>query len=175
MEVSHINVEWLKQVKYQIKEQTRGGTINGVIVKDLTVNLDGRGEVTELWSKPWLEKGLSNVEHIYQSTTDFGVTKCWHLHQMHTDQFVVTRGKLQVTLVDLREESTSFGHVNVFFLGTLRPRILKIPPMIMHGWKALSFPEVIVLNLQTHVYNKNDEYKYPWNCVLMDIWEPHNG
>lgn len=150
-------------------------TIEGVLVRDLRVNLDGRGEVTELWSKPWIEQGFVVTEHVYQSATDYGVVKCWHLHQMHIDQFVVTRGKLQVTLVDLREESPTFGHVNAIFLGTLKPRLVKIPPMIMHGWKALSQPEVIVTNFQSHVYAPEDEFKLPWDCVLTEAWEPKNG
>lgn len=175
MKAKDITVEWLNKIEYKINKSTYGTTINNVLVKELKVNLDGRGEVTELWSKPWINDGISLVEHVYQSGTDYGVTKCWHLHEIHTDQFVVTRGKLQVTLVDLREESTTFGHVNVFFLGELRPRLIKIPPMIMHGWKALSYPEVLVLNFQTHEYLINDEYKFPWNCVLTEVWEPRNG
>ena len=45
----------------------------------------------------------------------------------------------------------------------------------MHGWKALTKPEVIVVNFQSHVYDAMDEYKFPWNCVLENIWEPKNG
>src|SRR3712207_7675797 len=102
---------------------------------------------------PWVDEGLSEIQHVYQSATDCGVVKCWHLHDRHTDQFTVTRGKLQVTLVDIRPDSPTFGHVNPIFLGAQRPRLIKIPPMVMHGWKALSMPEVIVVNLQSHVYD----------------------
>ena len=175
MRASDITVDWLQGVDYKIQSVWKVSTIEGVIVKDLKVLLDGRGEVTELWSKPWMEEGFVVGEHVYQSATDYGVVKCWHMHEVHTDQFVVTRGKLQVTLVDVREESPTFGHVNAIFLGSLKPRLIKIPPMIMHGWKALSQPEVIVMNLQSHVYTPEDEYKFPWNCVLEDVWEPNNG
>ena len=73
-------------------------TIEGVVVKDLVAHLDGRGEVTELWSEPWVEQNnLLYPKHVYQSATDYGVVKCWHLHDIHTDQFTVTRGKLQVS------------------------------------------------------------------------------
>ncbi len=174
VKVSDITVEWLKKINYIIQPINQF-SIEGVVVRDLRVILDGRGEVTELWSKPWLNEGLVNFEHVYQSATDYGVVKCWHLHEKHIDQFVVTRGKIQITLVDVREESPSFGHVNVFFIGSLKPRLLLIPQMIMHGWKSLSSPEVIVVNLQSHVYTPEDEYKFPWNCILADIWEPRNG
>ncbi|MDQ2809454.1 MAG: dTDP-4-dehydrorhamnose 3,5-epimerase family protein, partial [Chloroflexota bacterium] len=130
MRVQDMTVEWLKNIKFEIQSVTKPPTIEGVILKDLSVILDGRGEVTELWSKPWLQDGFIVSDHVYQSATDYGVIKCWHLHDIHTDQFIVTRGKLQVTLVDLREDSPSFGHVNAIFLGSLKPRLIKIPPGI---------------------------------------------
>jgi dTDP-4-dehydrorhamnose 3,5-epimerase len=176
MRAQDVSVEWLRSIAYQVQPSARAPTIAGVIVKDLRVNLDGRGDVIELWSRPWVEaEGLVVPEHVYQSATDYGVVKCWHLHDRHTDQFTVTRGKLQVTLVDIRPDSPTFSHVNVIFLGSQRPRLIKIPPMVMHGWKALSAPEVIVVNLQSHVYDPADEFKFPWNCVLEEIWEPRNG
>jgi dTDP-4-dehydrorhamnose 3,5-epimerase len=174
MNAKDVTVPWLQAQKFRVQPPGRA-TIDGVMVRDLTVHLDGRGEVTELWSAPWMAQGFVRAEHAYQSATDHGVVKCWHLHQLHTDQFTVTRGKLQVTLVDLREESPTFGHVNALFLGSLRPRLIKIPPRIMHGWKALSAPEVLVVNFQSHVYDVDDEFKFPWDCVLAEVWEPLNG
>lgn len=175
MKASEVTVEWLKTLPYKVQSANKA-TIQGVVVKDLTVHLDGRGEVTELYSKPWIEKdGLADIQHIYQSATDYGVVKCWHLHEIHTDHFTVTRGKLQVSIVDLRQDSPTFAHVNCFFLGSLRPRLIKIPPRLMHGWKALSEPEVLVVNCQSHVYDAADEFKFPWDCVLADVWEPKNG
>jgi dTDP-4-dehydrorhamnose 3,5-epimerase len=175
MKASDITAEWLQSINYQIQPVTKGSTIDGVLIKDLIPRVDGRGDVTELWSKPWIESGFVTSDHVYQSATDVGVVKCWHLHQVHTDQFTVTRGKLQVTLVDIREESPTFGHVNAIFLGSLQPRLIKIPPMVMHGWKALTAPEVIVVNLQSHIYDPADEYKFTWDCVLAEVWEPKNG
>jgi dTDP-4-dehydrorhamnose 3,5-epimerase len=175
MRACEITVEWLQGLEYKFQRHSVVPTIDGVLVRELKVNLDGRGDVTELWSNPWTAEGFLPIQHIYQSATDFGIIKCWHLHELHTDQFTVTRGKLQVALVDLREDTPTFGHVNCIFLGSLKPRLLKIPPMIMHGWKALSQPEVLVINLQTHVYAPEDEYKFPWNCVIPEIWEPRNG
>jgi hypothetical protein len=34
---------------------------------------------------------------------------------------------------------------------------------------------VIVVNLQSHVYDPADEFKFPWDCVLARTWEPRNG
>ena len=172
MKPSEITVPWLQSLEYRVLP-TRTHPLFGVLTRPLSPILDGRGEVTELWSQPW--DGVLAPAHVYQSATDVGVTKCWHLHERHTDQFTVTRGKLQVTLVDIRPDSPTFGHVNPIFLGSQRPRLIKIPPMVMHGWKALTQPEVIVVNLQSHVYDAADEFKFAWDCVLEHVWEPKNG
>ena len=170
-----ITDKWLKSIDFKLQNIYLPPTIKDLVVKDLNPILDGRGEVTELWSRPWLNDGLIEPEHVYQSSTDFGVVKGWHYHKLHTDQHVVTRGKLQLCLVDIRTDSPTFGHLNILFLGSLKPRLIKIPPMIMHGWKALSQPEVIVINFQSLVYDPKDEYKLAWDCVLENIWEPNNG
>ena len=176
MEPKNVTIDWLNQQEYKVQNVYNPPTIEGVILKELKCLVDGRGDVTELWSKPWTEtEGFLMPEHCYQSATDFGVTKCWHLHAIHTDQFTVTRGKLQVVLVDIRKNSPTFGHVNSIFMGVQRPRLLKIPAGIMHGWRALTHPEVIVVNFQSHPYDAADEFKFPWNCVLENIWEPKNG
>ena len=175
MKISEITEQWLKQQKFEIKP---GVTIDGIFLKELTPFVDGRGDVIELWSQGWPEfkDGLViPTVHAYQSATDPGVVKCWHLHEIHTDQFTVTRGKLQVSLVDVREDSPTFGQANKVILGVQRPRFIKIPPGIMHGWKALGNQETIVVNFQSHVYDAGDEYKFSWNCVLEEIWEPRNG
>jgi len=175
MKPSQITEEWLKQQKFQIQ---KGVTIEGVFLKELETHLDDRGDVIELWSSAWEEFKNGVVlpaQHGYQSATDPGVTKCWHLHEVHTDQFTVTRGKLQVSLVDVREESPTFGQANTIVMGTQKPRFMKIPPGIMHGWKALGTTESIVVNFQSHPYDAADEFKFTWDCVLPEIWGPKNG
>jgi dTDP-4-dehydrorhamnose 3,5-epimerase len=176
MKTLEVTPEYLKTIEYKKQNIYKAPTIEGVVLKDLNVLLDGRGDVIELWSRPWVEKeGFEIPNHCYQSSTDYGVTKCWHLHAIHTDQFTVTRGKIQVVLVDIREGSPTFGHVNSIFMGVEKPRLLKIPAGIMHGWKCLSQPEVLVVNFQTHTYDAADELKFEWNVVLEDVWEPKNG
>lgn len=173
MQISAIDQSWLQNQSFKLES---GITIDGVYLKELSPHVDGRGDVIELWSEPWTEDQIiTKPKHVYQSATDYGVVKCWHLHAKHTDQFTVTRGKLQVSMVDVRAESPTFGQVNKVFLGIQQPRFLKIPAGIMHGWKALTQPEVIVVNFQSEVYDPADEYKFAWNCVLEDIWEPLNG
>ena len=173
IDLSYVTTDWLKQQKYQLQKEV---IIDGVYVKELKSIVDGRGEIIELWSQPWVDDdNIVQTKHVYQSATDDGVVKSWHLHAKHTDQFTVTRGKLQVTLVDVRQDSPTFLHVNKIIISTQHPKFIKIPPGIMHGWKALSAPEVLVINFQSEPYDASDEIKFDWDCVLKDIWEPING
>lgn len=174
--LKELTIEDLRKIPFRQRSTFNGPTIQGVRRKDLTTIVDGRGDVIELWSLPWVEsEGLAVPRHAYQSATDYGVVKCWHLHEIHTDQFTVTRGKMQIVCVDVREDSPTYGDVNSFITGIQRPSLIMIPPGVMHGWKALSQPESIVVNLQTHPYDPTDELKFPWDCVLEDVWEPRNG
>ena len=174
MKPAEVTVEWLQAQTFDVR-RADPPAIDGVLLRHLSPIIDGRGEVTELWSEPWTEDGFVRGAHLYQSGTDHGVVKCWHLHDEHVDQFMVTRGKLQVCLVDLREGSSTYLVATPLIIGIQNPALVKIPPGIMHGWKALSAPEVIVYNFQSHVYDAADEWKFPWDCVLEDLWEPRNG
>lgn len=151
--------------------------IDGTVVRDLREIIDGRGSIIELWSLPWTESdsGLVVPQHCYQSFTDQGVIKAWHLHLIHTDQFTVTRGKLQVVLVDVRSDSPTYRRVNSIILGHGVPKLVLIPPGVLHGWKALKGEEVIVTNFQSHPYDPSDELKFRPELILTDIWEPKNG
>lgn len=173
MKVSEVTAEWLKTIDYKVVSTFNGPTIEGVKFRKLNPIVDGRGDLIELWSEPW--EGFEAPKHVYQSATDYGVVKGWHLHAVHSDQMTVTRGKVQITAVDIREDSKTFGQVNVFILGTANPGLLRIEPGILHGWKALSRPEIRVVNVQTHVYDPADEFKFEWDTVLEDVWEPKNG
>lgn len=172
MKMDQLSNEWLSQQKFTSSKKL----IDGVVVKELKSIVDGRGDVIELWSLPWVEEeGFVVPKHSYQSATDYGVVKCWHLHQIHIDQFTVTRGKLQVVLADIRKDSPTYLQVNSFILGHGQPRLIKIPQGILHGWKSLAHPEAIVINYQSEIYDPKDEFKFQWDCILQDIWEPKNG
>jgi dTDP-4-dehydrorhamnose 3,5-epimerase-like enzyme len=76
MQAGDVTPEWLQSLSNTLVPSSKPTTIDGVYVKDLKTHLVGRGDVIELWSKSWVEKeGLVVPEHVYQSATDYGVTK----------------------------------------------------------------------------------------------------
>jgi len=53
MKPSEITTEWLQKQTGWLIQKPNAVTVKDVYLKDLKVILDGRGEVTELWSKNW--------------------------------------------------------------------------------------------------------------------------
>lgn len=100
---------------------------------------------------------------VYITTGYPGVVKAWHHHEHQTDNWAVVQGMALVGLYDQREESPTRGHINEFYLGVHNPILLQIPAGVMHGFKCVSQEEVIVINMPTRPYNREepDELRKP--------------
>jgi dTDP-4-dehydrorhamnose 3,5-epimerase len=67
-----------------------------------------------------------------------GVAKAWHIHPHQIDWWYVPIGTLKVALHDLRDDSPTKGRTMELFLGeTTKAAVLKIPPGVAHGCKAI--------------------------------------
>ncbi len=95
-------------------------SIDQVYLKNLKTNIDGRGDLTELWSQPWSDKEpiASEIKHVYFNTTHEGIIKAWHAHEFTQSQYACVQGEIQVVLIDARNDSKTFSHVNQFIIGT---------------------------------------------------------
>ena len=165
----------LKKIKFTEPTSWNSPKIDGVYLKQLKVNLDGRGDLTEIWSEQWSETEpiAKEVKHIYFNTTHEGVAKGWHVSEKIYSQYTCLMGKMQVVLADVREGSSTFGFVDKFMIGTKNPSFIMIPPGILKAWKSIQGDSIIV-NLLTSA-NKEDNFRYPWDSILTEIWEPKNG
>ena len=138
--------------------------INGVKVKQLRVICDERGRLMEmLRSDDDLFKGFGQV---YMTTAYPGVVKAWHYHRKQWDHLVVVTGMMKVVLYDARDDSSTRGQLNEFFMGEHNPILMQIPPLVYHGFKCVSDREAVVVNCPTEVYNytKPDEYRVDPHC-----------
>tara|TARA_R110000824_G_scaffold192331_5_gene374416 strand:- start:1563 stop:1964 length:402 start_codon:yes stop_codon:yes gene_type:complete len=75
----------------------------------------------------------------------------WHKHEKQTDYWVCVKGSFKVGLS--QDEKTDF-----IYLTEKEPRVLKIPPGIYHGYKALE-PESIMLYYLSDKYDPEDEHR----------------
>lgn len=113
------------------------GQIQGVEMKKLVTNTDERGFFREVIrvSDDFFGEGFGQWSH---SLMHPGVAKAWHIHPTQVDWWYVPIGTLKVALHDRREDSPTRGETQELFLGeNATPAVLKIPPGVAHGCKAI--------------------------------------
>jgi len=135
--------------------------IEGVKIRQLRAIPDDRGRLTEILRSDWDE--FIKFGQIYFTTANPGIIKAWHYHKIQTDCFFCIKGKARVALYDSRSDSKSFKQINEFLVGESNLQLIIIPPLVFHGFKAISDEEAIMLNIPTELYNYRDpdEYRIP--------------
>jgi dTDP-4-dehydrorhamnose 3,5-epimerase len=141
--------------------------IEGVIIQDLFYFEDNRGFVVEIFrsDNPFFE----NFGQVYMTACFKGVAKAWHYHKYQTDHFFCAWGKALVVLYDNNPKSSTYGSIQEIVLESPPSKnaikLVKIPPLIVHGFTSLSEPEARIINIPDKLYNyKNpDEYRIAWN------------
>jgi len=150
--------------------------IEGVKTKDLKVIPDERGFLMEMLRSD--DEIFERFGQIYMTCCYPGVVKGWHYHRRQTDFFVCVRGTAKVVLYDGREDSPTKGEVNEFFMGERRQFLLKIPPLVMHGFKAVGSEPAFIINCPTELFNYDepDEHRLPWDADEIPYdWEIKMG
>jgi dTDP-4-dehydrorhamnose 3,5-epimerase len=150
--------------------------IDGVVTKKLRVIPDERGRLMEILRAD--DELFSKFGQVYMTTAYPGVVKGWHYHKKQTDHFSVVKGMIKLVLYDSRKDSPTKGEVNEFILGEHNPLLVKIPPLVFHGFKCVSEQEAICINVPTEVYNYDqpDEFRVdPHQNDIPYSWERKDG
>lgn len=139
--------------------------IQGVMLKPLRVIPDHRGRLMEILRND--DEIFSGFGQVYLSTTLPGVVKGWHRHMRQTDHICCVAGMIRLVIHDDRSGSASQGRTNEFYMGIHQPVLVKVPPLLYHGWQCTSAEEAYVINTVTVPY----DYVNPDENRL----EPHAG
>jgi dTDP-4-dehydrorhamnose 3,5-epimerase len=150
--------------------------IRGVTTKKLKVISDERGRLMEILRSD--DELFTKFGQVYITTAYPSVVKGWHYHKKQTDHFAVVKGMIKLVLFDNRVDSPTKGEINEFFLGEHNPMLVKIPPLVLHGFKCVSEQEAICINVPTELYNYNqpDEFRVdPHKNDIPYDWERKDG
>jgi dTDP-4-dehydrorhamnose 3,5-epimerase len=139
--------------------------IDGVIVKKLTRHVDERGYLMEILRSD--EELFQQFGQAYVSACFPGIVKAWHCHRLQFDHFCCLAGNLKVGLYDDRPDSSTCGQTQALVIGPLNPVLVRIPPLVWHGFTALVGETAVVLNLPTELYN----YREP-DELRRDAFDP---
>ena len=150
--------------------------IQDVVVKHLKVIPDERGYLMEMvrCDDPFFQ----SFGQTYLSVAYPGVVKGWHFHKVQWDHFVIVKGMMKVVLFDQRPDSPTKGEVNEFFMGEKNPIMVRIPPGVLHGMKAIGTEPGMLVNCPSHPYNYEnpDEFRvHPHDNDVPYQWERKDG
>lgn len=122
------------------------------------------GVITEMYRPEWDPTGLP-IPHIYQSRLFPGAIGAWSCHESQIDRLFVNDGLLKIVLFDAREGSSSFGQINTFHVGNVRPTFLIIPPGVWHGVQNIGTNDALMLNFPSSAYKYDDpdHYRLPYD------------
>ncbi len=139
--------------------------IAGVRVRPFPIFPDDRGCFLEVAR---LREGLAaefpaNTTQVSASVSYPGTIKAFHYHQRQTDFWVPAWGMLQVALVDLRPDGPTFGRKNTFYVGSMRPWQLLIPPGVGHGYKVIGREPAMLVYVTDRFYDPEDEGRIPYD------------
>ncbi len=149
--------------------------IDGVRTKALRLIPDERGWLMEILRCD--DEVFRKFGQVYCSATYPGVVKAWHFHEKQVDNFACVAGMVKLVLIDTREDSSTRGVVNEFFIGTQRPLLVRIPAGVYHGWKCVSVDPALVINVPTepYQYDAPDEYRLDPHGTLPYDWSRKDG
>ena len=150
--------------------------IKGICVKPLHVIPDDRGRLFEMLRRD--DPIFLKFGQVYCTTVHCGIVKGWHYHKTQVDNFVCVSGMIKLVAYDGRPKSPTKGLVNEFFIGTHNPSLVQIPPGVLHGFKGLTAPEAIVINISTEPYHHDrpDEYRVdPRQNDIPYDWSTRDG
>jgi dTDP-4-dehydrorhamnose 3,5-epimerase len=134
--------------------------IEGVVIKELITYPDERGYFRELIrvTDPFFGEGFAQLSH---SLMHPGTSKAWHVHKTQVDWWYVPIGVLKVALYDTRDASPTKGMLQEIFMGEEHgQKILKIPPGVAHGCKAISGTAHLIY-VTSSIYDQDEEGRIP--------------
>ena len=120
--------------------------MNDVKIEDIQFHEDDRGQrLLNIFPEV---NGQINITYV-NSTSHI---VAWHKHNIQIDYWCCIKGSFKVGL------AYPDGTVEWEYLSDKNPRVLRIPPGIHHGYKALE-PNSILMYYLTEKYNPEDEIK----------------
>lgn len=121
-------------------------------MRDIKKHLDERGWLAECFREDELPPE-SRPLMAYVSMTQPGVIRGPHEHLYQRDYFCfVGPSNFKIVLWDNRTDSPTHNFRQVIFAGDDRPKLVIVPPGIVHGYKNIGSAEGQVLNFPNCLY-----------------------
>tara|TARA_B100000029_G_C17563224_1_gene954140 strand:+ start:429 stop:854 length:426 start_codon:yes stop_codon:yes gene_type:complete len=99
----------------------------------------------------------------YFSKIKFGKIKAWKFHTKMTLNLIVPLGKVKFVFYSKKDDA-----IKVITIGEKKYSRLTVPPKIWFGFKGISKPESIILNITNVKHNKKEILRLEKNEINFD-------
>ncbi|KJR41805.1 CDP-glucose 4,6-dehydratase, partial [Candidatus Magnetoovum chiemensis] len=128
--------------------------IDGLIISQLKQIKDERGMVMHMIKE---ESNLfERFGEIYFSLIKPGAIKAWKQHLKMTQLFAVPVGTIKLVLFDARKASLTYGMIDEIHTGEDNYCLIKIPPLLVYGFKGISHSPALIANLTDMPHNPDE-------------------
>jgi dTDP-4-dehydrorhamnose 3,5-epimerase len=130
----------------------KSGKIHDLGVRNLTKFIDERGWLVELFREDEIEKQFLPVMS-YVSVTLPGIARGPHEHVDQADCFAfIGPSNFKVYLWDNRKDSPTYMTRQIVYAGQDAPRVVIIPPGVVHAYRNVGGRDGMVVNLPNRLY-----------------------
>ena len=130
----------------------KNGTIQDVVVRNLTKFIDDRGWLSELYREDEIPKEYLPAMG-YVSMTAAGIARGPHEHVDQADCFAfIGPSKFKVYLWDNRKASPTYMTRQIIYAGQDAPRSVIIPKGVVHAYRNIGASQGMVLNFPNRLY-----------------------
>lgn len=131
--------------------------IDGVTVRRLVTQADGRGGLTVLFSSRIVD--VPPPPHVYSVEAAPHSVRAWVYHKRQADRLAFTNGYMRVVLYDIRPGSSTFGKLNIIEGGSHNRIQVTIPPLVIHGVQNIGDSPATFVNMPTNAYDPSSPDK----------------
>ena len=124
--------------------------IAGVAVTALKLMPNEKGRLMEVQRAD--DPHFPGFGQVYVTQSFSGVVKAWYRHAKQIDQLAAISGLVKLVLFDDRAQSVSRGSVCQIMLGELAPKLVRIPPGVWHGFKAVGDSSALLLHINSEPF-----------------------
>jgi dTDP-4-dehydrorhamnose 3,5-epimerase len=130
----------------------KNGQIHDVVVKPLNKYIDERGWLAELFREDEMVPDFMPVM-AYISMTQPGIARGPHEHVDQTDSFCfIGPSNFKIYLWDARKDSPSYATRQTIYAGVDNPRLVIVPPGVIHAYRNIGIDNGIVFNGPNRLY-----------------------
>jgi dTDP-4-dehydrorhamnose 3,5-epimerase len=128
--------------------------IEEVQIIPLKTILDDRGMVRHMLK--CTDTHFNQFGEIYFSIIFPNVIKAWHVHKRMELNYAVISGNIKLVLYDPRIESSTKGEIQEICLGESNYILVKVPPLVINGFKSIGNEKAIVANCASITHDPNE-------------------